>query len=126
MKNNHKCHLGSKILDPRCHTLRRQYGYHHIFRHWAEWKKSFVFKSKYASQTNFTAYLSGITDRIKKELDSLLPSTMKTKVIAPPERKYSVWIGGSMLASRTDFQEMCISKEEYDDCGPSIVHRKCV
>ncbi|TKR82578.1 hypothetical protein L596_016277 [Steinernema carpocapsae] len=42
-----------------------------------------------------------------------------------PERKYSVWIGGSILASLSTFQQMWISKQEYDESGPSIVHRKC-
>ncbi|KAG8141140.1 hypothetical protein E2320_006813 [Naja naja] len=46
-------------------------------------------------------------------------------IIAPPERKYSVWIGGSILASLSTFQQMWISKPEYDEAGPSIVHRKC-
>jgi len=50
---------------------------------------------------------------------------MKIKVVAPPERKYSVWIGGSILASLSTFQTMWIRKEEYDDAGPGIVHRKC-
>merc|ERR1712130_349605 len=50
---------------------------------------------------------------------------IKIKIIAPPERKYSVWIGGSILASLSTFQQMWISKQEYDECGPSIVHRKC-
>ncbi|XP_060591380.1 actin, cytoskeletal 3-like [Ruditapes philippinarum] len=67
----------------------------------------------------------GMADRMKKDLDALVPSTMKVKVIAPPERKYSVWIGGSILASLSTFSQMWISKQEYDECGPSIVHRKC-
>ncbi|KAH3893819.1 actin, cytoplasmic-like [Dreissena polymorpha] len=67
----------------------------------------------------------GIADRMKKELDNLVPSGMKVKVIAPPERKYSVWIGGSILSSLTSFSSMWISKQEYDECGPGIVHRKC-
>ncbi|KAG9352129.1 hypothetical protein JZ751_020542 [Albula glossodonta] len=46
-------------------------------------------------------------------------------MIAPPERKYSVWIGGSILASLSTFQQMWISKDEYEEAGPSIVHRKC-
>merc|ERR1712212_698468 len=33
-------------------------------------------------------------------------SSMKIKIIAPPERKYSVWIGGSILASLSTFQSM--------------------
>jgi len=67
----------------------------------------------------------GIADRMQKEIVNLAPGTMKVKIIAPPERKYSVWIGGSILASLSTFQQMWMSKEEYDESGPSIVHRKC-
>lgn len=66
-----------------------------------------------------------IADRMQKEITTIAPSTMKIKVIAPPERKYTVWIGGSILASLSTFQQMWISKQEYDESGPSIVHRKC-
>jgi actin beta/gamma 1 len=68
---------------------------------------------------------AGIAERLNKEITALAPSTMKVKIVAPPERKYSVWIGGSILASLSTFQQMWISKEEYDESGPSIVHRKC-
>ncbi|KAK7085457.1 hypothetical protein SK128_021433 [Halocaridina rubra] len=68
---------------------------------------------------------AGIADRMQKEITSLAPSTIKVKIIAPPERKYSVWIGGSILGSLSTFQAMWIAKEEYDESGPGIVHRKC-
>ncbi|GER34043.1 actin, partial [Striga asiatica] len=68
----------------------------------------------------------GIADRMSKEITALAPSSMKIKVVAPPERKYSVWIGGSILASLSTFQQMWISKGEYDESGPAIVHRKSV
>lgn len=67
----------------------------------------------------------GIADRMQKEISALAPPTMKIKIIAPPERKYSVWIGGSILASLSTFKQMWITKAEYDESGPSIVHRKC-
>lgn len=67
----------------------------------------------------------GIADRMSKEVTALAPPSMKIKVVAPPERKYSVWIGGSILASLSTFQQMWITKAEYDEAGPSIVHRKC-
>ncbi len=67
----------------------------------------------------------GISDRMQKEIVALAPSSMRVRIIAPPERKYSVWIGGSILASLSTFQQMWISKQEYDESGPSIVHRKC-
>jgi len=72
-----------------------------------------------------TTMYPGVADRMQKEITSLAPSTLKIKIIAPPERKYSVWIGGSILASLSTFQQMWISKQEYDESGPSIVHRKC-
>jgi actin-related protein len=72
-----------------------------------------------------TTMFAGISDRMQKELVNLAPSTIKIKIIAPPERKYSVWIGGSILSSLSTFQQMWISKEEYDESGPSILNRKC-
>nr|VDD32717.1 unnamed protein product [Brassica oleracea] len=73
-----------------------------------------------------TTMFGGIGDRMSKEITALAPSSMKIKVVAPPERKYSVWIGGSILASLGTFQQMWIAKAEYDESGPSIVHRKCL
>ena len=72
-----------------------------------------------------TTMFPGVGERMTKELTALAPSTMKIKVVAPPERKYSVWIGGSILSSLSTFQQMWISKAEYDESGPAIVHRKC-
>ncbi|KAG8691432.1 actin [Ceratobasidium sp. 395] len=70
-----------------------------------------------------TTMYPGIADRMQKELTSLSPSSMKVKIVAPPERKYSVWIGGSILASLSTFQNLWCSKQEYDESGPGIVHR---
>merc|ERR1711865_774059 len=75
--------------------------------------------------TGGTTMFEGIGERMTEELTALAPSTMKIKVVAPPERKYSVWIGGSILSSLSTFQQMWISKGEYDESGPTIVHRKC-
>eukprot|EP00771_Trimastix_marina_P002146 gnl/Trimastix_PCT/3260.p1 GENE.gnl/Trimastix_PCT/3260~~gnl/Trimastix_PCT/3260.p1 ORF type:complete len:399 (+),score=81.37 gnl/Trimastix_PCT/3260:82-1278(+) len=47
------------------------------------------------------------------------------RCVAPPERKYSVWVGGSILASLGSFGGMWVTKEEYVEAGASIVHRKC-
>jgi len=67
----------------------------------------------------------GIDSRLKKEIQALAPAAVKVKIVAPPERKYSVWIGGSILSSLSTFQDMWITKDEYDESGPGIVHRKC-
>merc|ERR1712003_260119 len=56
-----------------------------------------------------------IDKRLNKEMTALAPASIKVKIVAPPERKYSVWIGGSILSSLSTFQEMWISKDEYDE-----------
>jgi actin beta/gamma 1 len=73
-----------------------------------------------------TTMYEGLPERLQKDVTNKAPSSMKVKVVAPPERKYSVWIGGSILASLSTFQSMWIRKEEYDEAGPSVVHRKCI
>ena len=67
----------------------------------------------------------GFAARMTKELTALAPSATEVNVIAPEERLYSSFIGGSILASLSTFQSMWIFKEEYDNLGPYIVHRKC-
>ena len=68
----------------------------------------------------------GVCERMVKEITALAPPTIKIKVIAPPECKYSTWIGGSILASLSTFQQSWISEQEYDESSPAIVHRKCM
>lgn len=72
-----------------------------------------------------TTMFPGFPDRLKKEITALAPSTIKVNV-ACSDRRYSVWIGGSILASQQSFQKMWISKKEYNEYGPTIVHRKCL
>jgi len=72
-----------------------------------------------------TTMYEGLPERMTKEITALAPNTMKIRVVAPPERKYSVWIGGSILSSLSTFQTMWIKKEEFEESGPPIVHRKC-
>jgi len=72
-----------------------------------------------------TTMFPGMADRMHKELVTLAPFSMKIKIVAPPERKYSVWIGGSILSSLQSFRNMWITKQEYREIGSGIVHKKC-
>jgi len=72
-----------------------------------------------------TTFFPGFAERMENELTVSAPANMRIKIVAPPERKFSVWIGGSILASLSTFQSMWVCKEEYDESGPLIVHRKC-
>lgn len=72
-----------------------------------------------------TTMFKGIGERVTKEIIGLLPSSMKVKVIAPPERLYSVWTGGSIMACLSSFEQKWITVYDYEEYGPSIVHQKC-
>ena len=72
-----------------------------------------------------TTMYPGIAERLQKEITAMAPSSMKVKLIALPERKWMVWMGGSILSALGTFQQMWITKQEYDETGPEIVHRRC-
>ncbi|XP_072013691.1 actin, muscle-like isoform X1 [Amphiura filiformis] len=68
----------------------------------------------------------GLAERMSKEMRTLAPATMNVQVTNnAPIVKYQAWIGGSILASSSNFLNMCISKNEYDEYGPSLVQKKC-
>jgi len=72
-----------------------------------------------------TTMFEGLSERLTQEIQAKAPSTIIVEVEAAEERKYSVWVGGSILSSLSTFQQMWITREEYDESGPSIVHKKC-
>lgn len=72
--------------------------------------------------------ITGFTDRLNRDLGCKTPPSMKLKIIASSvsaERRFSSWIGGSILASLGSFQQMWISKQEYEEGGKSCVEKKC-
>merc|ERR1711943_72246 len=82
-----------------------------------------------------TTMFPNMPERLQAELQGLVPEATKVKVIAPPERMISVWIGGSILASLSTFSRMWINQYSqpdasppitgYDEVGPRIVHQMC-
>merc|ERR1712142_42146 len=70
----------------------------------------------------------GFTDRLNHDLSQKLPPSMRLKLLfsnQSSERRFSSWIGGSILASLGSFQQMWISKHEYEEGGKTCVERKC-
>jgi actin-related protein len=67
----------------------------------------------------------GIGERLTKEVKALIPQNMEVKVNASPHRRYMVWMGASIVAQLSSFPQLLIMKSEYDEHGPSIVHKKC-
>ena len=74
-----------------------------------------------------TTMLEGFPERIQKEIGKLAPESMRMemKITAKPDRKFAVWIGGSILSTTSGTESMWIIKEEYEESGATIVHRKC-
>ncbi|PIK43148.1 putative actin-like protein 6B [Apostichopus japonicus] len=78
--------------------------------------------------TGGNSLLLGFTDRLQRDLSLKTPQNTKLKVIAPSgtaERRFSSWIGGSILASLGTFQQMWLSKQEYEEMGRGCVEKKC-
>jgi len=70
----------------------------------------------------------GLPERLTAELQQRAPPSIAKEnicVIAPPNRNQSVWLGGSMIASLSTFNDLCISKAEYDEVGPNMAIFKC-
>jgi len=72
-----------------------------------------------------TTCFAGLGKRMQSEIAAKAPSTMRIRVLYPDDRKHSVFIGGSMLSDIDHFPQMCVSKAEYNEHGPRVIHRKC-
>ena len=77
--------------------------------------------------TGGTSLLAGLRERLERGLIEAAPQAAKIKVVAPTnpvERRFSSWIGGSILSSLGSFHQMWMSKQEYEEHGASLIHRK--
>jgi actin-related protein len=69
-------------------------------------------------------------DRLREEVEAIVHKhTMgwKVKVTSPNISELAIcsWLGGSILGSLGTFQDMWISKADYEEYGAAIVNRKC-
>nr|XP_048681027.1 actin-like isoform X3 [Caretta caretta] len=67
----------------------------------------------------------GLDERILREMQRQVPIGMAVRIIAPPERKYCVWIGASILTCLSSFKQMWVTVSDYKEFGAAVVHRKC-
>ncbi|NXI69478.1 ACTL9 protein, partial [Anseranas semipalmata] len=72
-----------------------------------------------------SSLFEGLEQRLGSELARCLPPGTQVEVVAAPLRRHSAWVGGSVLASLTNFQSCWIRRDEYYEEGPCIVHQKC-
>jgi len=67
----------------------------------------------------------GVPSRLQKEIEAKAPAGLDIRVVAAADRKYAVWKGASTLANLATFNEQWVTRDEWDEHGPSIIHRKC-
>ena len=61
--------------------------------------------------------------RLSYEMSNTAPSAYKCKVVASRntvERRYAPWIGGSILTSLGSFQQLWLSRAEYEEYGATL------
>lgn len=76
--------------------------------------------------TGGTTLMAGLPERLFSEVRLLAPNDTKVRMCASPDRMISAWIGGSVVASLPTFNSLLLSKEEYEESGPSVLHTKFV
>lgn len=81
--------------------------------------------------TGGTSMLPGLQERMKTELEELIKArtsirSSQVEITALPDRKHAVWMGGSVLAQMDGFRSKWVTKQQYEDHGPRIVHKKCL
>ena len=74
-----------------------------------------------------TTLFKGFKNRVTKEIEEAGQEyEFKKKIHIYPEAQFMAWIGGSILSSLSNFENLWITKSEYKEEGnASIIHKKC-
>jgi centractin len=69
--------------------------------------------------------IKGFGDRLLAEVQRLAVKDMRIKIFAPPERLYSTWIGGSILAGLSTFRKMYVTVDDWHEskCDSFVIQR---
>ncbi|KAM9270220.1 LOW QUALITY PROTEIN: actin-5-like [Morus bassanus] len=67
----------------------------------------------------------GFKERLLEELQTGVPNTIHIKIISPPDQMQSMWIGASILASLRACRNVRVTREDYNEVGPTVLQRKC-
>jgi actin-related protein len=70
--------------------------------------------------------LQNFVNRLEKDLRCCFPASLKVKIHAGNDRQFLTWSGGAVVSALSTFQTMWITQADYDENGPSVVHRKCL
>lgn len=124
--SNQRFHCPELLFNPPMHT--EMDGIHQmLFQSIMECRDDDIRKELFGNivLAGGSSMFTGLAERLKLELEHMVPEDTRVNVIASPDRKWSAWMGGAILASLPNFSQMCITHDEYNYDGPEIVHRKC-
>jgi actin-related protein 7 len=77
------------------------------------------------------ACIPGLHERVQHDLRAQLPTGLAPKLSFLPEYmlqatpQYTAWLGGAIMAKMVAYNSHFMIKAEYEEIGPSAVHRKC-
>jgi len=71
-----------------------------------------------------TSALTGLKERLLKELKRLLPKNYKAKILAPAESQHAEWVGASILTSIKTSNRLWITEKAFEEKGDSIIEEK--
>ena len=77
----------------------------------------------------------GFLERLQRQIPDISPQNVKVKVVSGSgggsgsnsgtDRRFSSWVGGSILSSLGSFQQMWMSRQEFEEHGAIMIERKC-
>lgn len=75
--------------------------------------------------TGGNSCFKGFTERLQRQIPEIAPQNVRVKVINAAERQFTPWVGGSILSSLGSFQQMWMSRQEFEEHGAIMIERKC-
>nr|XP_060614712.1 actin-related protein T2-like [Anolis sagrei ordinatus] len=119
--------LAPEILFTPSNINRGGYGIHKMIAKSIKKCDSSIRNMLYANVllSGGSSLFPGLDERVFKGLEMQVPQGVPIKVIAPPDRWFSTWIGASIVTSLGTFKQMWVTAADYREFGPNIVHRRC-
>ncbi|XP_047658631.1 actin-related protein 6 isoform X1 [Tachysurus fulvidraco] len=74
--------------------------------------------------TGGNTLFSGFRDRVYQEVRALAPSEFDVSVIQPQNPICYPWTGGKLLAENPDFEDMVVTREDYEENGHYVCEEK--
>merc|ERR1712166_1184701 len=72
-----------------------------------------------------SSVLPGIGERMQREITVRATDGATVQVVTDSQRKYSAWVGGSMLGSIPTIKDVLITKDDYEADKDGVISKRC-